>query len=94
MVAASKTLAELEHNVASVNSYLGFMRHHSSYAIKRKVLTNAPPEFWTYCMVKGKFYSVRTRRKYNKRKIREDALRRKDYEHDFALSLADCSNET
>ena len=95
MVAVSKTLTELEHNVASVNSYLGFMRHHSSYAIRRKVLTNAPPEFWKYCIVKGKFYSVRTRRKYNKRKIREDALRRKDYEHDLALSLADdCNNET
>ena len=89
MVATSKTLTELEHNVASVNSYLGFMRHHSSYAIRRKILTNAPPEFWRYCIVKGKFYSVKIRQRYNKRKIRECALRRKDYEHDFSLSLAD-----
>lgn len=89
MIGVSKTLTELERNVASANSYLGFMRHNASYAIRRKVLARATPEFWKYCTVKGRMEVVSIRRRYRKEEVRRKALSNGDYEHDFALSLAE-----
>lgn len=89
MIGVSKTLTELERNVASANSYLGFMRHNASYAIRRKVLAQAAPEFWKYCTVKGRMEVVSIRRRYRKEEMRRKALSNRDYEHDFALSLAE-----
>ena len=89
IISKSKTLTELEHNVASANSYFGFMRHHNTYAIRRNILAKAAPEFWKYCTVKGRMESVRIKRRYRKDVIRAEAMAKGDYEHDFSLSLAE-----
>ena len=35
-----------EHFVSSINSYLGFMKHYSSYKIRRKMISNDISEAW------------------------------------------------
>lgn len=44
--------------VRSVNSYLGFLRHHTSYAIRRKAFSNLT-YFWKVCYIYGHFEVVK-----------------------------------
>ena len=54
----SKTDKRLLHNVQSVNSYLGVMRHYSAYHIRRKLIGMIAPEMWERIYVKGHFDSI------------------------------------
>ncbi len=65
------TLADayvLEHYESSVNSYMGFMAHKHTYAIKRKAIKRHCPFFFRYFYVRGKFGSVRL---YNKYRVKQ-----------------------
>ena len=50
------------HNIIRINSLLGFMRHHATYAFRsswfRKVNV-----FWRYCWIKGRFEVVKPKKK-------------------------------
>lgn len=50
--------AKLLHNVQSLNSYLGVMRHYNTYAIRRKIATMIKPELWDKIYFKGRFDSI------------------------------------
>lgn len=56
---------ELEHYLASINSYFGFMTDKNGYAIKRRVFKDYCPLFFTYFYIKGRFDSVKLKRKFS-----------------------------
>ena len=58
---------ELEHYLSSINSYFGFMKGKSTYAIKRRIIKEHCPSFFGYFYVKGNFVSVKLKRKYSVR---------------------------
>ena len=89
MIGDSKTLTQLERNVASANSYLGFMRHNTTYAIRRKVLSGASPDFWKYCYIKGRMEVIKIRRKCRRDAIMRESIMKGDYERGLSLALAD-----
>ena len=89
MIGDSKTLTQLGRNVASANSYLGFMRHNTTYAIRRKVLSGASPDFWKYCYIKGRMEVIKIRRKCRRDAMMRESVMKGDYEHGLSLALAD-----
>ncbi len=48
-----KLLRELEHCLASVNSYLGFTVHCKAYNVRRKAFAKMAPEFYKVCYLAG-----------------------------------------
>lgn len=56
---------ELEHYLTSINSYFGFMADKNGYAIKRRAIKDDCPLFFTYFYVKGRFDSVKLKRKFS-----------------------------
>lgn len=56
---------ELEHYLASINSYFGFMADKNGYAIKRLVIKDNCPLFFNYFYVKGRFDSVKLKREFS-----------------------------
>lgn len=58
------TPEKLESIVSSLNSYLGLMRHTSSYALRRSCTAMLLPECWEYVYIKGRFYSFAIKKKY------------------------------
>lgn len=49
-------------DIKSVNSYMGFLAHHNSYAIRRKAFSKLE-HFWKICYIKGHFQVVKPRKK-------------------------------
>lgn len=60
---ARKDLEDIQAHVRSINSYMGFLIHHKSYAIRRKVFENVE-YFWKYCYIKGKYRIVKLKKQY------------------------------
>ena len=56
---------ELEHYLASVNSYFGFMEEKNEYVIKRLVIKDYCPSFFDCFSVRGRFDSVRLEKYFN-----------------------------
>lgn len=56
---------EIEHYLASVNSYFGFMEGKNEYAIKRLVIKDYYPSFFDCFSVRGRFDSVRLEKYFN-----------------------------
>lgn len=54
----SKSQKQLLHNVQSVNSYLGVMRHYDTYDIRKRLINMIKPELWEKIYVKGHYDSV------------------------------------
>lgn len=66
----------LEHSVCSINSYLGLMRHTDSYDIRRRIMLKMDKRFYQYLYIKGRYESVRIKRRYRqdfvaRRKLRD-----------------------
>ena len=58
-------LRNLEHAIASVNSYLGFTVHCYAYNVRLKAFAKMSPAFWQVCFVKRNTMAcVKIRRKY------------------------------
>ncbi len=55
----------LEHYLASLNSYFGFMAGKNGYAVKRRVVKDYCPSFFDCFYVKGRFDSVRLKKKFS-----------------------------
>jgi retron-type reverse transcriptase len=67
--------------VATVNSYLGFMKNHNTYAIRRNLL-DAVSLKWEECIIaKNGFNSVVTRNNCNKRKQTLDKIIKNQIKH-------------
>ena len=55
---------ELEHYLASVNSYFGFMAGKNEYAVKRRVIKDYCPLLFDCFYVRGRFDSVRLKKDF------------------------------
>jgi len=51
----------IEKEVKSINSYMGFLIHHKSYAIRRKAFTGLK-FFWKVCYIKGRFKTIKAKK--------------------------------
>lgn len=51
----------IERKVKSINSYMGFLIHHKSYAIRRRVFCNMS-NFWKYCYTIGNYRVVKLKK--------------------------------
>lgn len=55
----------LEHDIDSINSYLGSLVHTNSYAIRANLfLGTSRPFFWKFCYVQGHLQTVKLKKKY------------------------------
>jgi len=54
----------LEHDVDSLNSYLGLSVHTNSYAIRAEAVMHKMKFAWKFCYVKGHFQTVKLKNKY------------------------------
>lgn len=54
----------LQRDLCSVNSYMGFLVHNNSYALRRK-LFSAAPNFWNFCYIDKKFSSAHIKKEFN-----------------------------
>ena len=58
-------LRDLEHSIASVNSYLGFTVHCDAYNVRLEAFARMGPAFKHVCFIKGGAMAcVKIRRKY------------------------------
>ena len=48
----TNTLAQLRHDVCSINSYLGFMAHTASYRMRAKIFQRECRAFWKICHIR------------------------------------------
>ncbi len=55
-----------ERFVSRMNSYLGFMRHYDSYAIRRSILRQVDRDWWKYCYIGGHYEKVVLRHIYKR----------------------------
>lgn len=54
---------ELNHKIASLNSYMGFLCHTASYGIRRKAFEGLSA-FWRCCYIKRRYLVVRARKNF------------------------------
>ena len=58
-----------------INSYLGFMRHNNSYAIRRKLILGLDSRIWDYVYVSGHFDYLTIKKEYTEEwSLRHDLL--------------------
>ena len=79
----------MEKDVSSVNSYLGFMRHCNSYAVRRRILTSISDDGYKVVSVGGRFEYIMFKGRYRRRRAMMDALKRRDYDSVFPLIKCD-----
>lgn len=88
LTAKSATVAELEHNVTSLNSYLGFLCHRDTYNIRRRIFGQLPIEFHEKCSIRPDLNAVTIRKRYSRDEYRKQMLRSKSYDDILPLRLA------
>ena len=63
------SIAQLEHYVSSINSYLGYMKHCDSYDIRKRIILKMDLQFYRHLYVQGHYECVRIKNKYKSRNI-------------------------
>ena len=53
--------------VSRANSYLGYMIHHASYAIRRRIIEAMNEEWWKYVYVGGHFEKLVLRNEFSEK---------------------------
>ena len=48
----------------TLNSYLGFMRHHNNYAVRRQIIKSLHNDIWKYAYICGHFEYMRVKQQY------------------------------
>ena len=66
--------AKLLHNVQSLNSYLGVMRHYDTYHIRRKIAGMISPEMWDKIYFKGSFDSIHIKKNQTHRHTEKEQV--------------------
>ena len=61
------TLRQVEHAVCSINSYLGLLRHHNEYGMRKKILGMIEHKAFEYIYIKGRYEVVALKNKYKQR---------------------------
>lgn len=72
-------LRDILHQVASINSYLGLMRHANAYAQRRKLLSKINPGRWKYLYTKKDYKILAVRKEYTKHEKLLKRIRDGDY---------------
>lgn len=75
----AKTLRQVTHAVCSINSYLGLLRHHNEYGMRKKVLGMIERHAYEYIYIKGRYEIVALKNKYKKRIQTYKRIRDGDY---------------
>lgn len=75
----AETIADVEHAVSSINSYLGFMRYANEYGKRRKILNMIEPQAYKWIYIKGDYKVVAIKRRYRKRTITLKRIRDETY---------------
>lgn len=65
----ARTKKQLTHDIQSLNSYLGVMRHYDTYNIRKNIVAAIAPEVWDKIYVKGHYESVHLREHQRKRPV-------------------------
>lgn len=68
----AKTPKQVEYCCASLNSYLGIMRHMDSYNVRKQGVMAFTEEAWQKVYVKGHYWSVHMRRSWKRVPLPED----------------------
>ena len=72
-------IADIEDNAeafaTSLNSYLGFMKHYNSYAIRRNLLESVDPRWWKVLYIGNHFYKVVVKKQYKTREITKEKIK-------------------
>lgn len=67
------SIVDIEDNAeafaATLNSYLGFMKHYDSYAIRRNLLSTVDSKWWKVLYIGNHFYKVAIKKRYRAREI-------------------------
>lgn len=71
----------VENAVSQINSYLGFMKAHSSYAIRRNLIASIDQKWWKFMYVSGSHEKVSAINKYKRREIIKQILTNKNVTH-------------
>ncbi len=75
----AQTLRQIEHAVCSINSYLGLLRHHNEYGMRKKILGMIESRIYEYIYIKGRYEIVALKNKYKKRIQTYKRIRDGDY---------------
>ena len=75
----AQTLRQVEHAVCSINSYLGLLRHHNEYGMRKKILGMIEHRAFEYIYIKGRYEIVALKNKYKKRVQTYKRIRDGDY---------------
>jgi len=76
----AKTIQEITHSVASLNSYLGAMNHFKTYEIRRRILHNA--KIYDKVYIAGHYEKIVIRGKYNYERFIKNEIKSKRW-HKF-----------
>lgn len=71
----AQNMREVEHAVASINSYLGLLRHHNEYANRRKILMLIDGKVFRWIYIKGSYKTVAIKKRYRQRAKTLEAIR-------------------
>lgn len=75
----AKNLRQVEHGIASINSYLGLMKHNNEYNTRKRVLQMIERPAYEYIYIKGRYEVVALKNKYKKRLQTYKRIRDGDY---------------
>ncbi len=75
----AKTLRQVVHAVASINSYLGALGHNNEYGMRKKILGMIERHAYEYIYIKGRYEIVALKNKYKKRVQTYKRIRDGDY---------------
>lgn len=68
-------LEEIEHFACCINSYIGFLMHHKTYAIRRKIGNMISKGWWKYIYISGHFEKLSIINMYKRQySVRRKAL--------------------
>lgn len=58
------TMEQITHAVQSLNSYLGFLRQHNNYALRRKYLSQIESRLFDYLYIKGHYETIAIKKQF------------------------------
>jgi hypothetical protein len=63
----AQTIQQINRSVQSVNSYLGLLRQHNNYAVRRRCLEDIDPRLFQYIYIKGRYESLAIKKRFRQR---------------------------
>lgn len=64
MLNRAQSVTQINHAVLSVNSYLGFLRQHNNYAIRRKYLNEIDKRLFNFIYIRGNYEYIAIKKRF------------------------------